>query len=119
MPADPYRILAVALARVGLVPQFQAEDQLVVSTQVGPVYPNRGNSFWLSERAGGWYLSTWAPVGYRIPPEQDIVALCSACMSVGTTAMWRVPPDIVARFGLEELSEEQYERVFPETVEDD
>ena len=119
MPAEPYLLLASGLARVGLSAQFQNEDQLVVSTQIGPVYPDRGNSFWLSEKIGEWYLSTWAPIGYRIPPGQDIVALCSACMSVGTTAMWRVPPDIVARFGLEELSEQQYEQVFPETTEDD
>src|SRR3974390_934058 len=114
MPAVHYQLLAADLVRAGLSPQVQNQDQLGVSTQVGPVYPDRGNSFWLSEKAGEWYLSTWAPVGYRIPPGQDMVALCSTCMSVGTTAMWQVPPDIVARFALQELSEEQYERVFPE-----
>ena len=119
MPAEQYLLLAADLTRVGLIAQFQNEDQLVVSTQVGPVYPDRGNSFWLSEKMGEWHLSTWAPIGYRIPPGQDIVVLCSACMSVGTTAMWRVPLDIVARFGLAELSDEQYERVFPQTAEGD
>ena len=61
---------------------------------------------------GEWYLSTWSPIGYRIPPDQDIVALCSACTSVGTSAMYRVPVDIAARFGLQELSAEEYERLY-------
>jgi hypothetical protein len=119
MSAEPYQTLAGALAGVGLSAQYQNKDQLVVTSQVGPVWPNGGNSFWLSQKLGTWYLSTWSPVGYRIPPGQDLVGLCSACMSLGKGAMYRVPPDIAAQFGLQELSVEEYDQVFPETPQSD
>ena len=112
MPPDCYDALAKALAEVGLTGQRQNQDQLVVSSQEGPVWPNRGNSFWLSRRQGVWYLSTWSPVAYSVPANQDVLALCTACMSAGATAMSRVPPEIAARFGLRELDENEYERLF-------
>jgi hypothetical protein len=90
---------------------MQNQDQLVVSSQEGPVWPNLGNSFWLSRKQGAWYLSTWAPVGYRVPASQDILALCSECMSLGKSAMWRVPPEIISRFELQELDDAEYERL--------
>ena len=40
----------------------------VISRQQGPVWPNRGNSFWLSNKEGVWYLCTWAPEVYRVAP---------------------------------------------------
>ncbi|HYV28083.1 MAG TPA: hypothetical protein VFA77_11150, partial [Candidatus Eisenbacteria bacterium] len=88
---------------------------LLVSAQDGPVWPDRGNSFWLSFQENTWYLSTWLPVCYRIPPSQDVIALCAACMKFGTSAMYRVPEEIVARFGLDEIDESEFERLFPTT----
>jgi hypothetical protein len=101
-----------ALAKLDLVGQMQGQDQLLVSAQEGPVWPNRGNSFWLSRKQGSWYLSTWLPAGYRVPPDRDLVGLCAACMN-GATAMYRVPPEVIARFGLQELEDDEYERLFP------
>ena len=117
--SDPYISLTEALAAVGLTAQRSRLDQLIVSTQQGPVWPNRGNSFWLSQTQGVWYLSTWLPVCYRVPANQDVVRLCVACMAVGTSAMYRVPPDIVARFELQEIDDRQYERLFPTEGEGD
>jgi hypothetical protein len=119
MQPDPYIPVMVALESVGLTGQRNLPDQLIVSTQQGPVWPNRGNSFWLSHREGVWYLSTWLPVCYRVPAKQDVVELCSACMAVGTTAMYRVPPEIVARLRLQEIDERQYEELFPTEGEGD
>ncbi len=101
-----------ALAKVSLAGHMQGEEHLVVSTQEGPAWPNRGNSFWLSRKEGSWYLSTWLPTGYRVPADQDLVALCSACMG-GSSAMYRVPPEVIQRFGLQELEDSEYERLFP------
>ena len=119
MNSNPYIALAEALAAAGLTGQRSRPDQLIVSAQQCPVWPNRGNSIWLSQAQGVWYLSTWLPVCYRVPVNQDIVALCVACMAVGTSAMYRVPPDIVARFELQEIDERPYERLFPTEGEDD
>ena len=117
MQPDSYHSLAKSLEAVGLTAQQQGPDQLVVSCQEGPVWPNRGNSFWLSRKEGAWYLSTWSPVGYGIPADQDIVALCTACMSVENSAMCRVPSDLVSRFQLQELDDDAYERVFLSEVD--
>jgi len=116
---DPYIALTEALAAVGLMAQRSRPDQLLVSSQPGPVWPNRGNSFWLAYNQGLWYLTTWLPACYRIPANQDIVGLCSVCMTAGTSAMDRVPPDIVARFQLQEIDDRQYERLFPTEGEGD
>lgn len=119
METDPYIPLIKALAGVGLIGQRNLPEQLVVSTQQGSVWPNRGNSFLLSHREGVWYLSTWSPVHYRVPAKQDVVELCSACMAVGASAMSRVPPEIVTRFELQEIDERQYEELFPTEGEGD
>ena len=119
MNSDPYTALIAALAAVGLTGQRSRPDQLIVSAQQGPVWPARGNSFWLSQTQGVWYLSTWLPVCYRVPTNQDIIQLCVACMAFGTSAMYRVPPDIVARFKLQEIDDRQYERLFPTEGEGD
>ncbi len=112
MQPDSYDAVMIALAKLGLVGHMQSEDQLVVSSQGGPVWPNRGNSFWLSRKQGTWYLSTWLPVGYRILPDQDLVALCSACIG-GASAMYRVPHEVIKRFRLQELEDNEYEQLFP------
>ena len=112
MQPDSYDSMSKVLEGLGLVGQVQNGDQLVVSSQEGPVWPARGNSFWLSHRQGIWYLSTWLPAGYSIPADQDIVALCSTIMSLATTAMYRISPEIVSRFGLRELDEDEYQRLF-------
>jgi hypothetical protein len=119
MQLDSYNDLTEALAAAGLTAQRSRPDQLIVSAQQGPVLPNRGNSFWLSQNQGVWYLSTWLPACYRVPVKQDIVRLCVACTAVGTSAMYRVPPEIVARFELQEIDDRQYERLFQTEGEGD
>jgi hypothetical protein len=115
---DSYTSLAAALDAVGLVGKQRSANQLVVSTQRGPVWPNRGNSFWLSLQRGAWYLSTWLPACYRIPASQDVLALCLACMKFGASAMYEVPVEIATRFGLERISDDELETLFPENADD-
>ena len=112
MQPDSYTALTEALEKLGFVGQMQNEDMLIVSSQQGPVWPNRGSSFWLSRKQGAWFLNTWLPAGYRVPQDQDLLELCSACMG-GPSAMFRVPPEVIARFGLQELEDNEYERLFP------
>jgi hypothetical protein len=107
MQPDPYESMIKALARVGLVGEMSNHRQLVVSRQVGPVWPDRGNSFWLSHSRGIWHLCTWSSVCYEVPRDQDVVDLCTRCMSLGTSAMYRVPREIVECFGLQELGNDE------------
>jgi hypothetical protein len=119
MESDPYLPLISALAGAGLIGQRNLSDQLIVSAQPGPVSRDRANSFWLSHREGLWYLSTWTPVHYRVPADQDVVQLCSECMKAGASAMYRVPSEIVARFQLQEIDDRQHEELFPTEGEGD
>jgi hypothetical protein len=109
---ESYSTVSDALAALGLVGQQKNPDQLVVSAQQGPVWPDRGNSFWLSYREGTWYLATWSPICYRIPKDQDVVGVSAACMEIGSSAMYRVPPEVVVSFGLNEIDHTEYDRLF-------
>ena len=113
MRYKPFDAVTQALTKIGLVAWQKNDDQLVVSAQPGAVFPDQGNSFWLSHQQGDWYLCTWSSVCYRVPATQDVVDLCAACMKVGTSALYRVPPEFVQKFGLEELDEEEFDRLFP------
>ncbi len=97
--SDPYADLASALANDDICCQFQAAGQLVISRQVGSIWPDRGNSFWVTHSAGHWYLFTWSPVGYRVPDSVDFAAVCRACMALWKhRAMYRVPREIAELF---------------------
>jgi len=102
---DPYQLLAAALAKDGIHCHFQDRGQLVISRQTGPVWPNRGNSFWVTHIKGCWHLFTWAPLGYRVPETADMVDLCRTCMRYGASAMPEVPLVIVQAFKLVKLSD--------------
>src|ERR1700730_8096445 len=115
MSHDSYSLLNSALNALGLTGEQRSPHQLVVSAQRGQIWPDGGNSFWLSYQRGAWYLSTWLPACYRIPAGQDIVAVCSACMGFCTSAMYKVPDEIAARFGLERISDNEFDRLFPES----
>jgi hypothetical protein len=111
---DPYRQLAATLAGDGIRCHFQTPGQMVVSGQVGAVWPDRGNSIWMTHAGGRWHLFTWSPVGYRVPEGADVTRLCRACMAHGPSAMPAVPAEIAQEFGLNELSDEEAEAVYAE-----
>jgi hypothetical protein len=109
---NEYEALAETLAAHGIKCRYQSRDQMVISSQDGPVWPNRGNSFWVTRVDEAWYLFTWAPIGYRAPAKVDMESLCRGCMDSGNIAMWKVPADIVEQFGLVELSDDDVDLVF-------
>jgi len=111
---DSYRQLAAALAGDGIRCYFQTAGQMVVSAQEGPVWPDRGNSFWVTRTTSRWHLFTWASVGYRIPEGADVARLCRACMAYGSSAMPRVPAHIAGEFALIDLSDDEIDVVFAE-----
>lgn len=114
---DPYRRLAAALAKDGIRCHFQSAGQMVVSAQVGPVWPDRGNSFWVAHAGGRWHLFMWSPAGYRLPDAADIAKLCMVCMAHGSSAMAEVPAHIAAEFRLSELSDDEAAAVYAEMDE--
>jgi hypothetical protein len=73
-----------------------------------------GTSFWVwfDSQSCAWFLSTWCPRYYLIPPSADLVQLCSQCLSLDSKAMPRVPDSITAEFGLVEVSEADFHLVY-------
>lgn len=37
-----------------------------------------GNSFWIAQRGGDWFLGTWGSHLYRVPEAQRVPELCTA-----------------------------------------
>jgi hypothetical protein len=109
---EVYKPIVEGLRARSVCTYFQSEDQLVVSRQRGPVLPFNGNSFWLSNQQGVWYLSTWAPIAYKVAPETDLLRLCEEFVNVGSCAQNEVPTHIVDRLGLTRLSVEAFEELF-------
>jgi hypothetical protein len=85
---------------------------LVLSRQVGPAWPDRGNSFWACRLEGRWYVGTWSPRHYRLSDESKLAEFCEAFVDVGTSAQYAVPPELVARFGLVEVDFDEFERLY-------
>lgn len=110
--AQDYHDVIEELRRRSVKTYFQDSDQLVVSRQDGPVLPYAGNSFWISRQRGVWYLGTWAPNCYRVPPEADIVSLCEEFVNFGSYAQPEVPASMIERFGLGKLSDEEEAEAF-------
>jgi hypothetical protein len=106
-----YQDIVAALAADGIICDFQNPEQLTVSRQVGSIWPNRGNTFWVTRATGTWHLFTWFQSGYAVPAHIDIIELCRTCMSFGSKAMHTVPDDIVQTFDLRELTNAEEEIV--------
>ena len=64
MQPESYEALTEALKKLGMTAWMKHEDHLVVSVQEGAVWPNCGNSFWLSHRQGVWLY--WFSVKRRM-----------------------------------------------------
>jgi hypothetical protein len=110
--ADAYTEVMDSLRDRSVGTRLQSPDQLVVNRQSGPVSPSDGNSFWISRQQGTWYLCTWAPNCYSVPPETDIVSLCEEFVDFGSSAQPEVPAAMIIRFGLCRLSDEDAVEVF-------
>jgi hypothetical protein len=69
-----------------------------------------GNSFRVSLKGGRWYLITWSPVFYLVPPGADLNTLCLDCLRACRTPIPAMPPEIISRYRLVEVSEGEYHR---------
>lgn len=110
--AEKYRELAAELANDGIICRFQASEQFTLSWQSGNIWPDKGNSFWVTYATGVWHLVTWSPIGYYVPPQTNIAQLCRQCMSTGQQAMHVVPEEIIKEYALRRLTEEDLEALF-------
>src|SRR5579871_4545915 len=54
-----------------------------------------GNSFWVSQSKGLWFLGTWVPRHCRVPPTSAVARLCIDCLSCQDRPITVVPEDIL------------------------
>jgi len=108
----PYIGIRESLAQLGIECGINNRHQITVSNQDHDIWPNCGNSFWITVATGSWHLFTWLPVGYRVPDGIDLTELCKQCMAFGDSAMYRVPKTIIDTFGLKEIDDEEAELVY-------
>lgn len=107
----PYRELVAAIQVDQIVCSFIRPHQLTVSTQTGPIWPDAGNSFWVTHATGEWTIFSWSPVGYSIADPTDLPRFCRTCVVTGSRAMHLIPDELVKEFGLKRLSGEEEKRV--------
>jgi len=107
-----YQRLIAALADRAINCYFQREGQLVVSTQRGPAWPFAGNSFWVTRKSRRWYLCTWTPVCYAVPPSTDFASLCAEFVGRGRCAQSCVHDDLVQKYDLRQLDDREFVKIF-------
>jgi hypothetical protein len=99
-----------ALAEREINAQRQGAGRLVISRQVGPVWPTPGNSFWIGVLGGDWHICTWGPYYYRLPPSASILDAAETFMRDATSAQMKMPDDILRKFGIAEVDHEEFDR---------
>src|SRR5262245_59985625 len=92
-----YESVIERLKGIGCRAEFHRPHQLVL-----------GNRVWIMFN-GQWFISTWTPAPYPVPPEVDIVELCEACLTVEASPFYEIPPDICRRFGISRMAWEDFE----------
>jgi hypothetical protein len=102
-----YFELEQSLRAKGIGSYFQNENLLVVSN-ANPAMPD-SNSFWITCKAGEWYLGTWLPSVYRIPTTADVPVICEAVFNSAPKAVWELDNRLAAELGLRRLTETEIE----------
>ena len=69
-----------------------------------------GNSFRVSLKVDRWYLVTWLPAFYLVPPNSNLLALCLDCLRASPSPIPEVPAEIACRYQLLKVSDEDYDR---------
>jgi hypothetical protein len=110
--ADESADIRVALEGRGLSVRVRGPNRLIVSRHPGPVTPDQGNSFWLCQLAGHWYVCTWAPRYYRVPAGGAVPNIAGAFAAMGWEAQGEVSADLVASFVLVETGHDEFDEMW-------
>src|SRR5262249_30276885 len=99
-----YEQVAKAVADAGYFTTGDFEDKVICASKIRPDGGYTGNSFWIAQRAGGWFLGTWGLHLYRIPEAERVAELCVSWLrrQPNVTA-WDVDSHIREEFKLVEI----------------
>jgi len=104
-----YHELAECLEAKGIGSHLRSSDQLVVSNE-NPAMP-RSNCFWVTNKYNKWYIGTWLPAVYQVPPEQDICHACEIVFRSSPTAIYRIEKALATSLKLRRLPDKQIEKL--------
>jgi len=107
----PYGLLRKELLKSGIHCGINSRHQITISTQTGPIWPDRGCSFWVTCAPGSWYVFPWYHAGYSLPDEGRLAEFCRVCIQKFAEAVSEFPEEIVDEFELRQLSEGESEDV--------
>jgi hypothetical protein len=102
---NAYAELAKRLEGKGIGSYFQNSEMLVVSNQ-NPAMPD-SNTFWVTNRGGQWYLSTWMPAVYQVPKDRDVVEICEIVFRSSEKALYTIDAPIALDLNLRLLSDDE------------
>ena len=85
------------------------DDRLVCATRGGK-WGLGGNSLWVTKKSDRWYIGTWTPRIYCIPPDCNLEDVIRTVLSTDHAALYKIPQEIVDRYRLVEISFDEFER---------
>lgn len=102
-----YTPLAAALESAGffttLMPLPDTGHRLVCASKKS-LRGLHGNSFWIAERHGQWFLGTWGPYLYHIPDPSRVADLCLTLLRRHPDhTLADIAPDLQSQFHLTEI----------------
>ena len=71
-----------------------------------------GNSFWIAERDGRWYVGTWAPYVYEFPDAERVAEFCVTWLSHTDETCGDIEEAVKHKFQLAEVDDEFADREF-------
>jgi hypothetical protein len=79
-----------------------------------------GHSFWVTLLPDGWIVGTWGGLLYRLPDANSINQLCTEWLTrYPDKVVTAFDEDVKKKYGLVEISEEQFDELAGQTMEDD
>jgi hypothetical protein len=101
----PLHKLGQELQTRGIGSYFQNPETLVVSSQ-NPALPS-SICFWVANDSGTWFIGTYLPAIYEVPLDANIADVCDAVLNSSETAIYTINPELVKRFHLTRISDDQ------------
>jgi len=103
-----YQSLASEIAKAGFFTTGDFESKLICASKTRSEGGYTGNSFWITERAGVWFLGTWGVHVYRIPESERVSELCVAWLSRHPDGTAHDVDDFIRKeFGLVEIDPDE------------
>ena len=106
---NTYAELETLLVAKGIGSYHQGPDRLVISN-ANPALPG-SNCFWVTIKAGRWYIGTWLPAVYQVPVDVEISGVCEAVFGSSTQAIYTIDRALADRLGLKRLSVQDLEEL--------